>query len=196
MAPNPIMLQRAQAAQSKNSRHTHPRHAPSLSAVIMAASASAVLLASVSWSRRWFLSGAAIETFVIILGHGNDHRIFASIPLWTVLATLNLVYAVCSTSWLLYGIFAAACYPWILITCLFQFAQAADLARRALRKTLGELHFTRDKIAFFNLPALEIDVDVYGLLVLRGVTISLSTLTIVVHGIELGECLRHLSGCD
>ena len=160
----------------------------------MAASALVMLLACVSWSRRWALSGAAIETFVIILGSGNGYRIFPAIPLWTLLATLNLVYAICSTSWLLYGMFTAACYPWILVTCLFQFAQAADLARRGLRKTLGELHFTRDKIALFNLPALEIDVDVYGLLVLRGVTISLSTLTIVVHGIELGEHASRSSG--
>jgi uncharacterized membrane protein len=69
-----------------------------------------------------------------------------------------------------------------------QFATVADMARRGLRKLLSELHFTRDKIAFFNLPALEIDVDVNGLLVLRGIAISLSSLTIVVNGIELGTC--------
>jgi uncharacterized membrane protein len=106
--------------------------------------------------------------------------------LWTLLATLNLVYAICSTSWLLYIVFAATCYPGIAITCLAQFSTAADLARRGFRTLLRDLHFTRDKIAFFNLPALEIDVDVNGLLVLRGVSISLSSLTIVVHGIELG----------
>ena len=40
--------------------------------------------------------------------------------------------------------------------------------------------------ALFTLPALEIDQDVDGLLVIRGITISLSSLTIVAHGIELG----------
>ncbi|KAK5115625.1 hypothetical protein LTR85_009796 [Meristemomyces frigidus] len=82
--------------------------------------------------------------------------------------------------------FAATCYPSILLTCLFQFSFAADFARRSLRRFLKQLHFTRDKIALFNLPALEIDTDVNGLFVVRGVTISLSSLTIVAYGIELG----------
>ena len=107
-------------------------------------------------------------------------------PLWTLLATLNLVYAVSATSWLLHGLFAATCYPSILLTCLFQFSVASDFARKSLRKVLRELQFTRDKIALFNLPALEIDVDVDGLFVIRGLTISMSSLTIVAHGIELG----------
>jgi hypothetical protein len=129
---------------------------------------------------------------IVICGSGEGSRIFPSIPLWTLLATLNLVYAICSTSWLLYIVFAAACYPAIGLTCLAQFSAAADMARRGLRTLLRDLHFTRDKIAFFNLPALEIDVDVHGLLVLRGVSISLSSLTIVVHGIELGTSIEIL----
>ncbi|KAK3717651.1 hypothetical protein LTR37_005718 [Vermiconidia calcicola] len=62
-------------------------------------------------------------------------------------------------------------------------------ARRNLRRWLRQLHFTRDKIALFNLPALEIDTDVNGLFVIRGVTISLSSLSLVAHGIELGLML-------
>jgi hypothetical protein len=76
--------------------------------------------------------------------------------------------------------------PIILLTSLLQFNLAADLARRYLRLVLKQLHFTRDKIALFNLPAMEIDTEVDGLLVIRGVTIQLSTLTLVAHGIELG----------
>lgn len=61
------------------------------------------------------------------------------------------------------------------------------MARRGLRKVLGgQSHFIRDKLALFDLPALEIDTDVEGLLVIRGVTISFSTLTVIAHGIELG----------
>jgi hypothetical protein len=37
----------------------------------------------------------------------------------------------------------------------------------------------------FNISALEIDVDVDGLMAVRAMMISLSTLTILVHGIEL-----------
>jgi hypothetical protein len=58
--------------------------------------------------------------------------------------------------------------------------------RRKLRALLRELHFIDDKIAFFNIPALEIDTDVDGLMVLRGITFSLSTLSFVVHGVEVG----------
>lgn len=61
-----------------------------------------------------------------------------------------------------------------------------NIARRALRALLKHLHFIDDKIAFFNIPALEIDTDVDGLMVLRGVTFSLSNLSFVVHGVEVG----------
>jgi hypothetical protein len=60
------------------------------------------------------------------------------------------------------------------------------MARMALRIVLKQLHFIDDKIAFFDIPALEIDTEVDGLLVLRGITFSLSTLSFVVHGVEVG----------
>lgn len=65
----------------------------------------------------------------------------------------------------------------------------ARYARRALRKVLKEYgsHFVKDKIALFNLPALEIDTEVDGLMVIRGVTLSLSSLTLVAHGVEVGK---------
>lgn len=109
-----------------------------------------------------------------------------TIALWPVFSTFNLGYSICSTSWLLYGIFTALCYPTILLICLFQFETVGNLARRALRALLKQLHFIDDKIAFFNIPALEIDTDVDGLMVLRGVTFSLSNLSFVVHGVEVG----------
>jgi len=61
-----------------------------------------------------------------------------------------------------------------------------NLTRKGLRALLKQLHFIDDKIAFFNIPALEIDTDVDGLMVLRGVTFSLSNLSFVVHGVEVG----------
>lgn len=117
----------------------------------------------------------------------TSNRIFEGVPLWTLLTTYNLIYAICSTSWLLYAAFAVATYPCVLLTCLNQFPRAANMARRGLRKVLGgQPHLIRDKLALFNLPALEIDTDVDGLLVIRGITISFSTLTLIAHGIELG----------
>ena len=83
--------------------------------------------------------------------------------------------------------FGAFCWPTILLACLFQFDAPGALARRLLRKTfLRDLHFINDQIAFFDLPALEIDTEVKGLFVIRGVTLSLSTMTLVAHGIEAG----------
>ena len=55
-----------------------------------------------------------------------------------------------------------------------------------MRALIKQLHFIDDKIAFFDIPAQEIDTEVDGLMVLRGVTFCLSTLSFVVHGVEVG----------
>jgi hypothetical protein len=57
--------------------------------------------------------------------------------------------------------------------------------RTTLRSLIRRFLFVHDKVACFGLPVLEIDVDVAGLMVIRGVTIHLSSLVIVAHGIEL-----------
>ncbi|KAL6708762.1 hypothetical protein ACN47E_002458 [Coniothyrium glycines] len=140
-----------------------------------------------SWPLHWIVSGAPILVYAILLGEAYGHRILPFVPVWTIFATVNLVYAICATSWLLYWVFWMCCWPTILTTCLFQFDAPASLARRTLRKTfLRDLHFINDQIAFFGLPALEIDTEVKGLFVIRGVTLSLSTMTLVAHGIEAG----------
>nr|POF11076.1 hypothetical protein CFP56_75595 [Quercus suber] len=185
MAPNPIILPREDTRQIHHPADKNDKP-PGLMLPLLATSILVLLVATADWPVRWLLSGCAIESLLVLYGYGYGVRVFSSIPLWTVLATLNVIYAICSTSWLLYAVFAAACYPIIIITCLAQFDRTADLARKGLRKMLRELHFTRDKIALFNLPALEIDTEVDGLMVIRGITISLSSLTIVAHGIELG----------
>ena len=138
------------------------------------------------WPLRWLVSGAPILTFFILLGSANGYRILEVVPLWTLFSTLHLAYAVAATSWLLYGVFTVIMYPTIFLTCLFQFDAVARLCRRTLRKFLSELQFVKDTIALFEIPALEIDVDVDGLMVIRGLTISWSTLTVVAHGIEVG----------
>jgi hypothetical protein len=154
---------------------------PFLFAAIVAA-----LVATWEWPVRWLISGTPILSLCILMGAAQGHRILAIIPLWTVLSTLNLAYAISATSWLLYGVFTSLVYPAILFVCLFQFDRVARIARRSLRKIILELHFVHDTIALFDIPALEIDVDVDGLMVVRGLTISLSSLTVVAHGIEVG----------
>ncbi|KAF1920223.1 hypothetical protein BDU57DRAFT_534022 [Ampelomyces quisqualis] len=142
---------------------------------------------ALSWPARWIISGAPILVYAILLGEAYGHRILPFVPVWTIFATVNLVYVVSSTSWLLYWVFAICCWPVTLVACLFQFDAPGSLARRLLRKTfLRDLHFINDQVAFFDLPALEIDTEVKGLFVVRGVTLSLSTMTLVAHGVEAG----------
>jgi hypothetical protein len=132
------------------------------------------------------MSGTPILSLVLLLGAAGGSQVLQFIPLWTILATLNLAYAVASTSWLLYIVLTAIMYPAILLTCVFQFDIVARLVRRTLRKAITQLQFVHDTIALFDIPALEIDVDVDGLMVVRALTVSLSTLTVVAHGIEVG----------
>ena len=154
---------------------------------MLVTSSVVVFAATLPWATHWLLSGAAIESVLLIYGAAAGSQVFPEIPIWTLLASINLIYAVSSTSWLLSGLFTATCYPFIVLTCLFQFNSVSDFARKWSRKLLVGLHFTRDTIALFDLPALEIDTDVNGLFVVRGVSISLSSLTIVAHGLELGK---------
>ena len=186
MAPNPFVVLRRRdypKAESSDARDT----ALNVSIAILLTSLVVVLAATLHWAERWLLSGAAIESLLLVYGSSAGSRILPEIPLWSLPATLNLLYAVPATSWLLYGVFAAIAYPTLLFTCLFQFTAVADFARKYLRKLLRGLHFTRDKIAIFGLPALEIDTDVRGLFVVRGVTMSVSSLTVVAYGLELGK---------
>ncbi|KAF2009588.1 hypothetical protein BU24DRAFT_428482 [Aaosphaeria arxii CBS 175.79] len=149
--------------------------------------AALVLITAVFRPTRWLIAGAPVLSYSLVLGEYHGHRVVPFLPLWTIISTLNLAYVIASTSWLLYWVFAGLCYPAIVLTCLFQFDAAARFARKTLRGTLlRDLHFIKDKVAFFDLPALEIDGDVQGLFSIRGVTLSLSTLTLVAHGVEVG----------
>ncbi|KAF2630810.1 hypothetical protein BU25DRAFT_408085 [Macroventuria anomochaeta] len=148
---------------------------------------TAVVALVFRWPFRWILSGAPQLIYALLLGEAKGNRVLPFVPIWTIFATVNFMYAVCSTSWLLFWVFWAACWPTFTIACLFMFDAPAGLARRLSRKTfLRDLHFINDQIAFFDLPALEIDTEVKGLFVIRGVTLSLSTMTLVAHGIEVG----------
>ncbi|KAG6000679.1 hypothetical protein E4U54_001337 [Claviceps lovelessii] len=150
------------------------------------AATTLVQLGLFQWARRWAISGAPVLTLFILQGEAQGRRILPFAHVWSLFTTINLVYAVASTSWLLYWGFAAICYPAILVTCLFQFEAVSAFARRVLRVFIRQLHFIGDKIALFDIPALEIDTEVDGLLVLRGITFSLSTLSFEVHGVEVG----------
>jgi len=173
------------AQQSASTAKTQAYTQPSVSHVFaIAATALGVLLLP----RRYVLSGAPALTVSILLASLNGYRILPFANLWILLGAINTIYAVAATSWLLYWGFVLVCYPTIIISAIYQFSAIADLARKYLRVMLQTFDFTEDKIALFDLPALEIDTpDVKGgLMVIRGVTISLSSLTVIAHGIEVG----------
>lgn len=182
--PNPAVIPRRR--DKSNDHKTHSPLSPNFLFVAAIAAVAAISIATTSWARRWAISGAAVESILLIYGDIAGSRVLSHVPLWSILAALNLTYAVCSTSWLLHAVFVVLSAPLIVGTSLFQSTVVANLARSRLRTVLKQIHFTRDKIALFDLPALEIDTDVDGLMVVRGVTISLSNFTIVAHGIELG----------
>jgi hypothetical protein len=138
------------------------------------------------WPSWWVLSGSPVLVYFVLLGAASGKRILPDFPVWSIIASLNLVYSICATSWLLWRLFASLCYPLVFIICLFQFDWLSAQARGSLRNALNQLHFVSDKVAFFNIPALEIDTDVDGLFVVRGMTLCLSNLTITVHGVEVG----------
>ncbi|KAG8623667.1 hypothetical protein KVT40_008643 [Elsinoe batatas] len=144
------------------------------------------LLALSRWPTRWLISGAPLLTYSLLLGSARGYRVLSFAPLWSLLVLINLAYSVVSTSWLLYWAYTIACYPALLLVCVCQFESAARLVRRRLRWLLNGLQFTNDMVALFDLPALEIDVDVEGLMCIRGLTISLSSLTVVAYGVEVG----------
>jgi hypothetical protein len=141
-----------------------------------------------SWAYTWILSGAAPLSYILISGEVQypKARILAWAPVWLLLTLLNLAEAAASTSWLFFGIFTTLCWPLVFLASLFQWHFVAEWTRTILRKVLYFVHFASDTIALFDLPALEIDVDVAGLMVIRGVKLSLSTLTLTVYGIEVG----------
>jgi hypothetical protein len=150
------------------------------------AATSVLSVALFSWPLKWILSGSAILTFTILSGAANGHRILPFFNIWSLLLLINLSYGVAATSWLLHGVFVASCYPAIFFTCLFQFDPVGRFVRRRVRNVLKQLEFIDDQIAFFDIPALEIDVDVNGLMNIRGMTFCLSSLMIIAHGVEVG----------
>lgn len=145
-----------------------------------------LLFAYFHWPLRWLLSGAPLLTYCLLLGESSNNRVLPFVPLWPLIIGINFAYTIAGTSWLFFWVFTLGCYPMIFICSLYQFDSVATFTRRRLRGVLNNFHFSRDVVGLFDLPALEIDVDVQGLMCIRGITLSLSSLTIVAHGIEVG----------
>lgn len=123
-------------------------------------------------------------------GVDGSARILRHFPLWPLATTLDLIYCVCGTSWLFYYLFAGVCWGCVPLVCLFQFPGAGKMLRRQLRRVLlvkrFGLQFIEDRVGVFDIPGLEIDTEVDGLMVVRGMTFRLSAMSLVVHGVEVG----------
>ena len=137
------------------------------------------------WSFWWWASGTPILTYFALYGAAEGVRIVPALPIWALLLIFHLAYGIAATSWLLYRVYAVLAYELIFLVAIFQFKGFSALIRGRLRKVLRQLQFHNDKIAFFDIPALEIDTEVDGLFVVRGLSLSLTSLTIVVHGVEV-----------
>lgn len=144
------------------------------------------LISTFKWPLRWLLSGTPVLTYALWLGQGIGCRVLPFIPLWTLVVLINMTYYVAATSWLLFGLYLPACYLTIVIASLYQFDFAARVMRRILGPVLQQPRFIKDRIAFLDIPALEIDTEVKGLMVIRGLTFSLLHLNLIAHGVEVG----------
>jgi hypothetical protein len=122
------------------------------------------------------------------------HIVF-TIACWPlVLATSIAQYALISSftrgrlRWLLHIVFTIACWPLVLATSIAQYALISSFTRGRLRWLLHQMHFHRDKVAFFSFPVLIVDTGISGFVAVQGVTASLLTLSVEFHSIDFGKC--------
>jgi hypothetical protein len=134
------------------------------------------------WVRSWLFSGSAVETLLVLFGP----LLQSAVPPWVLVLCLNAIYAVASTSWLLHIVFSVLCWPLVVATSIAQYVLISSFTRAKLRWLLHQMHFYRDKVAFFAFPVLIIDADISGFVAVQGVTASLLSLSVEFHSIDIG----------
>jgi hypothetical protein len=140
------------------------------------------------WVRSWLFSGSAVETLLLLFGP----LLQTVVPSWVLVLCLNAVYAVASTSWLLRIFFTVFCWPLVVATSIAQYVLISSFTRSQLRWLLHQMHFHRDKVAFFSFPVLIIDADITGFVAVQGVTASLLNLSVEFHSIDIGMYIYKL----
>jgi hypothetical protein len=187
MAPRPVLdtQRRGTAGQPESAAE---RKASTIEIVAAYGSIATIawLVKSFTWAQRWLVSGCAIQSLLIVSGSLSNTTAFRRISLWLTLALLNVFYAFVSTSWLQYRLFMAVCWSCVVVTILLVSSITSRMTRKIFRQLLRQGHFVKDGIAFFDMPALHLDSNSEGLIVVRGWTVSLTTFTIEAHGIEIG----------
>ncbi|KAF4627542.1 hypothetical protein G7Y89_g10611 [Cudoniella acicularis] len=126
---------------------------------------------------------AFVYLYRTIRSHPRTHTLVQKHTHLSLVACVNVVG---NAEKCLDGPMSALLWPLFVAACEAITPEDRDFVRTRLRNLLKELQFIDDKIAFFNIPALEIDTEVNNLIVLRGITFSLSSLSFVVHGVEVG----------
>lgn len=141
------------------------------------------LAAITSSVHRYLTSGCAAETLLLLTGPPHHW----SIPKLTLIAILNICWGLAATSWLFHIIFVVVCWPLVLATSALQYAAVSKLTRKWCRKIWKNAHFSKDRVAWFGIPSLKLDINISGLVTIRGVTFSLLDLALELHGIEICE---------
>jgi len=153
----------------------------SLTWLVLSAGTIGVLPFISNWTNNWICSGSAIESLLLLFGPPLQ----ADVPSWVFVLGLNAIYAVASTSWLLHIIFASTCWFLVVATSIAQYAAISSFTRGRLRRLLHQVHFHGDKVAFFDFPVLIIDSGISGFVAVHGVTVSLLTLSVEFHSLNL-----------
>lgn len=142
------------------------------------------------WPVRYFKSGAPFLSFALLLGKPGA-LLGSPLALTLSIGAITVAYLACETSWLFYYVYMAICWPTTLITSLVRSSRLQRRTRQLLRVLLGKLYLFGDRVAVFDIPAIEVDDgDVPVVLAIRGVTWTLSTMTFRVHAVEVGVQLN------
>ncbi|EWC44268.1 hypothetical protein DRE_01094 [Drechslerella stenobrocha 248] len=144
------------------------------------------LFAFSGWSVRWWISGTPLLCFLVLYGAlQSDLPLTQPAQRLPYVAGILAFYTVLSTSWLAYYILTLITWPLVVIFAIANSTVLQRIVRRSMHGIGRDMHYFRDKIACFDLPALDIDVRVNGMMVIEGMTFTLSTLTIEAHSIEV-----------
>ncbi|OQO05864.1 hypothetical protein B0A48_09959 [Cryoendolithus antarcticus] len=135
------------------------------------------------WIRHWALSGAAVETVLLL------YPLEFSPKRWTLLACVNLAYLsllFLPHSRSLYRLVAAACWIFVIITAMLQAATVLWQVLYAAFPSLAEqVNVFGDRLIVLDLPVLVLDFGVIGSAYVRGITGKLHELRLICHGIEI-----------
>ncbi|KAK6335055.1 hypothetical protein TWF718_010497 [Orbilia javanica] len=144
------------------------------------------ILAFPEWSIRLWTSGVPLLCFLIFYGgtvsqlpntHPNQR-----LPL---VVGILLLYIIFSTSWLAHYILILITWPFVALLATANFTFLQTIVRRSIRRLGRDLHYFQNKIACFDIPALDIDVLANGMMVIEGLTFTLSAFTLEAHSIEV-----------